>query len=376
MDACRNEGVWALLSEPEARPKKEGRPKVKRERDRKGKSKSRSKSKSTSPNKRSRSPKKRLRFDEESQVPDWDDSSELSELSELSDADSDADSGPRTLSAEGWMLLEFLVALWVEEASSEGRSAGLLAQLRPPMGGNMAHDDASAPLAVVRQAFNLASSSSSQPSPTPLLPDLYRRRKTAATLLALLMQLAAPPKPPFHTSTLTSDLVSLLRAPPGPLGTLLAALRTSPDLPPSTLAHILTLALEDALAMRAERARARKTKAAGLKPGPWAEPHVAYALELVGEVGHEDVGASTSSRRTSGRSGRGRGSNGHSESETPSADEERAAVLAAHLITVLARLDPHDEAWETAKDIDSTKPLVRAALRAAVASYERGMETD
>lgn len=160
------------------------------------------------------------------------------------DSDDEEDEA-RVLSEEGWMVLEWLVALWSTSPSA------ILDQLpKLPGAAKLQNDNASVPLAIVAAAFLPTD------PPTPL-NVLYDRRATASKLLSLIIDLARPPKAQFHAQSLVLSLVALFRVPSKQIPALCRAI---PDW--NARAHILAVVLEDAAGVRKEREAARRSAVA------------------------------------------------------------------------------------------------------------------
>lgn len=241
--------------------------------------------------------------------------------------DSDDEREARVISDDGWCVLEWLVALW---STSPGT---LLQQLHQPASVKLQYDDAGVVLAAVRAAFLPTDS----PTPLSVLPQ---RRETAAKLLSFVIDLARPPKAPFHSQSLVLSLVTLFRVSAAQLPALSRAITDW-----NARAHILAVVLEDAAGVRKQREAARRSNVAsrstsrapsvGIRgtrmtaprsrsvtsvaedvPGmmslatPFQAPAVDYALNLLALDG-----------------------------------DDRSPVLAAELVSLLVAHAPKDDAW-------------------------------
>ncbi|CAK9785220.1 hypothetical protein CC85DRAFT_328069 [Cutaneotrichosporon oleaginosum] len=244
------------------------------------------------------------------------------------DEDSEDERETPSISDDGWGVLEWLVALWSKSPPS------LLQQLHQPASARLQYDDAGIVFTLVRAAF--------LPTDPPTPPSvLFTRRETAGRLLSLLIDLARPPKSPFHTQSLVLSLVTVFRVPPTHIQALSRAIRDW-----NARAYILAVVLEDAAGVRKEREAARRsnvasrstsraptvmtTRASGTAatrsrsttlaieaiPGvmslsiPFQAPDVGYVLDLLALEG-----------------------------------DDRSPVLAAELVSLLVSHVPQDDAW-------------------------------
>ncbi|BEJ08985.1 hypothetical protein CcaverHIS641_0510790 [Cutaneotrichosporon cavernicola] len=240
---------------------------------------------------------------------------------------SDDEGETRVISDDGWDVLEWLVTLWSTSPPA------LLQQLHQPASVKLQYDDAGVVLAAVRAAFL----PTDPPTPFNAIPA---RRATSAKLLSLVIDLARPPKSPFHPQSLVLSIVTLFRVPAAQVSVLARAITNW-----NARAHILAVVLEDAAGVRKQREAARRsnvvsstsrapsvgtratrltvtrsrstTLAAEDVPGmmslatPFQAPDVDYALNLLALDG-----------------------------------DDRSPVLAAELVSLLIAHVPKDDAWQ------------------------------
>ncbi|WVO15246.1 hypothetical protein L204_102900 [Cryptococcus depauperatus] len=168
----------------------------------------------------------------------------------------DSTAGERTISFQGWLLLEWLVAVWERDALEKSYSGqeGQLAfspiflQQLPRSPGMLQRDDAMVPLRIIRDAFQL-----------PENGDAARRREVAVRLLNLLLSAAiylsepipqSPPKPlipsisSFHPSSLLSSLIHTFSPLPS-LFFIYSAPFLAKHISYRPLAHVYTLLIEE-----------------------------------------------------------------------------------------------------------------------------------
>ncbi|GMK59685.1 hypothetical protein CspeluHIS016_0802910 [Cutaneotrichosporon spelunceum] len=246
--------------------------------------------------------------------------------------DSDDEEETRGISDDGWDVLQWLVALWSTSLSA------LLQQLHPPASVKLQYDDAGVVLAAVRAAFL----PTDPPTPFSSIPA---RRKTAAKLLSFVIDLARPPKSPFHPQSLVLSLVTLFRASAAHIPALSRAITDW-----NARAYILAVVLEDAAGVRKQREEARRF----------------------------NVGSRSTSRAPSVSTRATRATVARSSSATPADDgilsmmsiatpfqapsvdyalnllaldgDDRSPVLAAELISLLVANVPEDGAWQRLGD--------------------------
>jgi len=205
----------------------------------------------------------------------------------------DDDEGPtfELVSANGWLLLEFLVAFWAKDAAENGgRPEAFLSQLWRP-GKDLSFDQADAALEIVRQAVYESTGA-----------DARVHRRLAASIIKFLVDAATGRDAKFHPRSLTTALLPLFREPR--VSVFVSLLRSSlpsspnaiavPIMSYSALTHFLTHAIEDIAGVRSEREAQRQAKRRGKRtradssPDHFetdhglAAPTVEYAISLLG----------------------------------------------------------------------------------------------